>query len=330
MPGIAPRFMAWQRRMGGRAGPLSASGEAEDGNPVLVELYIGGSWVNITSYVMVRDNGGNIGIARGRRDEGSTTDHATCRLLLNNRDGRWSPRNPTGPYYGSIGRNQPVRISVPNGLGGKSYRFQGEISVWPQSWDPTGNDVWTEVEGSGILRRLSQGPAPTHSTMYDALTGPFSATLLAYWPMEDASGSVTLATPLAGGKAMTYTGSPTLATYQDFLCSDPVPSLSSSAFTGPVAEYSVTGMTQYQMRFLLAVPTSGFSDLDVISRLQVDEVAAGASLLNYFDINFNDPPGGLGSFGGAGTLTIQAYDGDEATVGSNGSITRDSGRACPW
>lgn len=321
MPGIAPRFMAWQRRMGGSAGPLSASGEAENGNPVLVELYIGGSWVDITSYVMVRDNSGNVSITRGRRDEGGTTDHATCRITLNNRDGRWSPRNPTGPYYGLIGRNQPVRISVGNGLGGKSYRFQGEISTWPQSWDPTGTDVWTEVEGSGILRRLSQGPATAHSTLYDALTGPFASTLLAYWPMEDASGSDTLATALTGGSAMTYTGSPTLASYSSFLASDPVPSLTGSAFSGAVAEYSTTGMTGYQMRFLLAVPSSGLTDLDVISRLQVEEVAAGASLLNYFDINYNQV---LGSFGDVGTLTIQTLDGDEASFGANASITMDT------
>lgn len=324
MPGIAPRFMAWDRRMGGTTGPLPASGEAGNDNPVLVELLIGGAWTDITPYVMVRDNNGNISLTRGRRDEGSTADHATCRMTLNNRDGRFSPRNPTGPYFGLLGRNQPVRISVPNALGGKSYRFQGEISVWPQSWDPTGTDIWTEVEGSGILRRLSQGPPPARSVLFETLNGLFNSTLLAYWPMEDATGSATLATPLASGSPMTYTGSPTLASYSSFLPSDPVPSLTGSAFTGAVAQYSTTGMTGYQMRFLLAVPSSGLTDLDVISRMQVEEVSAGASLLNYFDIHYNNPPGGIGSFGGIGTLTIQAFDGDEATVGSNGSITMDT------
>lgn len=324
MPGsIAPRVMAWHRRMGGIAGPLSASGEASNGEPVQVEMYIDGSWVDITSYVLVRDSSGNLAISRGRRDEGSTTEHSTLQMQLDNRDARWSPRNPSGPYYGKIGRNTPVRVSVPDGLGGKSYRFQGEMSSWPQGWDPTGTDVWTDAEASGIIRRLSQGPPPTYSVLRTALTGSFASTLLAYWPMEDAEGSATLASGVPSGSPMVYTGTPTLASYSDFPSSDPVPSLTGTAFTGGVASYSVSNMTGYQMRFLLAVPENGFTNLDVIARLQVEEVAAGVSLLNYFDIHYNDPPGGVGSYGGPGTLSIQPYDGDEAAIGLAASTTLD-------
>jgi hypothetical protein len=315
--------MAWRRRMGGTAGPLSASGEASNGDPVQIEMYINGSWVDITSYVMVRDNSGNISVARGRRDEGSATEQSTCQMTLDNRDGRWSPRNPTGAYYGLIGRNQPIRVSVPNGLGGKSYRFQGEVSLWPQMWDPTGTDVYTEIEASGILRRLSQGPAPSHSVLYDALTGSFRSTLLAYWPMEDAAESSKLSTPLTNGSAMTYTGTPDLASFDGFTASDPVPSLTGSAFTGNVTKFDTSSMTGYQMRFLLNVPAAGFSNLDAIARMHVLEVAAGASLLNYYDIFYNDPPGGLGSFGGPGTLTVQARDGDQADIGASASIALD-------
>ena len=209
MPGsIAPLAMAWQMRMGGIAGPLSASGEASNEQPVQVELYINGAWVDITSYVMVRDESGNISVTRGRRDEASTTEQSTCTLLLNNRDGRWSPRYPAGAYYGLIGRNTPIRVSVPNGLGGKSYRFQGEVSVWPQGWDPTGTDVYTEIQANGILRRLSQGPAPAYSLMRTALGTYPTANLRAYWPGEDAEGSTTLASVLTTGSVMTWTGSP--------------------------------------------------------------------------------------------------------------------------
>src|SRR6266568_4930990 len=102
---VAARAMAWQRRMRGTPGPLGASGEASNGQPVKVEMLINGIWTDITSYLMVRDDQGQIGITRGIRDEGSQTEQATAVLPLKNQDGRFSPRNPMGIYYGLIGRN---------------------------------------------------------------------------------------------------------------------------------------------------------------------------------------------------------------------------------
>lgn len=69
-----------------------------------------GVWTDITDYVYTRDGG--IQIQRGRQDEGSSLQPGAARFSLNNRDGRFSPRNPTGPYYGKIGRNIPMRIST--------------------------------------------------------------------------------------------------------------------------------------------------------------------------------------------------------------------------
>lgn len=312
MPGsIAALSMAWERRMGGSAGPLSASGEASNGDPVQIELYVNGAWIDITPYVMVRDNSGDIKVTRGRRDEGSGTEQSSCHFTLNNRDGRWSPRNPTGVYYGHIGRNQPVRVSVPNGLGGKSYRFQGEISIWPQSWDPTGNDVWTEVEGSGILRRLAQGPKRDTSLLRNAIFAIPDASLLAYWPCEDPVESLEIATGKVGGKPMEFFGTPQLAAYALFGASDPVPTLTESALVGPVTSYDSSSLTQTQFRYLLAIPTDGVANTDVVSRLKFLD----ADAMVYLDVIFNDPPGGLGSYGNAGTLSIIARDGDQAEIG---------------
>lgn len=327
MPGsIAARTMAWQRRMGGIAGPLSASGESTNDNPVTVELLLAGEWVDIaeSGYVLVRDSGGNIRITYGiQGNEGSQTERGSASLQLRNTDGRFSPRNPSGPYYGLIGRNTPMRISVPNGTGGKSYRIWGEVAEWAPNWDISGNDVWTDVTVVGILQRLGQGPAPERSTIYNAVTDPPIGELIAYWPCEDPEGSIEFASALANGSPMTWSGTPVLATYTGFGASDPLPTITDTALTGGVAKYSVTSVTQYQARFLLAVPAAGFANVDVIFRMQVAEVAAGASFLDYFDVHYNDPPGGLGSFGGIGTLTLQAKDGDELTVGAAASTTMD-------
>ncbi|WP_127201728.1 hypothetical protein [Streptomyces sp. Z26] len=152
----------------------------EDPLGVVVELQLGGSWMDITPHVYARDP---IKIERGRRDEGSRADPAVCTLTINNRDGRYSPRNPRSPYYGLLGRNSPVRVYVllP---GGVSYRFVGEVSAWPSRWAPSGADVWIPVQAAGILRRLGQGAQP----LRDALRRHIEASVprpLAYWPLTD-------------------------------------------------------------------------------------------------------------------------------------------------
>ncbi|CAM5346277.1 hypothetical protein [Streptomyces aurantiogriseus] len=324
MPSIAPLVAAIQRRLANLPGPMRASGEASNGEPVLVEIWVNGEWVDITSYVLVRDNSGRITITSGiRGGEGSETQAATAELQLENPDGRFTPRNPSGVWYGSIGRNTPIRVSVPDGNGGKSYRIWGEVSEWAPNWDSTGSDVWTDVSVNGIIQRLAQGPAPERSILYRAITDPLLDGLVAYWPCEDPTGSIELKSALTNGSSMTWTGNPSLAAYDGFGASDPLPTLTEASLVGGVAKYDTTGVTQYQMRFLLYTPPRGFSDLDCIARLQVQEVAAGVNLLNYFDIHYNNPAGGVGSYGGPGTLTIQVRDGDEAIFGSAASTTMD-------
>nr|WP_307962047.1 hypothetical protein [Salinispora arenicola] len=51
-------------------------------------------------------------ISRGRTSEGSEATPTQVSMSIRNTDGRYSPRNPTGPYYGVIGRNTPLRVRV--------------------------------------------------------------------------------------------------------------------------------------------------------------------------------------------------------------------------
>ncbi|MFZ3473084.1 hypothetical protein ACODT3_10880 [Streptomyces sp. 4.24] len=87
--------------------------------PIRVEALIAGAWVNITAYVQRRN--GLIKIRRGRSDEAGDTERSTASMSLNNRDGRFAPHNPVGPYYGFLNHNTPMRISLPNEDG--SYLF---------------------------------------------------------------------------------------------------------------------------------------------------------------------------------------------------------------
>ncbi|MEU6491082.1 hypothetical protein ABZ890_11895 [Streptomyces sp. NPDC046984] len=82
---------------------------------VRIDLQINGIWTDITSDVYTAEK---ITITRGRADEAARVDPGKCALTLNNRLGKYSPRNPLSPYFGQIGRNTPIRVSV---LSGSAY-----------------------------------------------------------------------------------------------------------------------------------------------------------------------------------------------------------------
>lgn len=73
------------------------------------ELSVGGQWTNITGDVYERDA---VTTRRGQQDGASRADPARATLTLNNRSGKYSPRNPVSPYFGLIGRNTPFRMRM--------------------------------------------------------------------------------------------------------------------------------------------------------------------------------------------------------------------------
>ncbi|WEH40804.1 hypothetical protein [Streptomyces sp. AM 2-1-1] len=74
------------------------------------ELLLGGTWVDITSRMYTREP---VRIVHGTAPGASQADPASCSVLLNNDGGALSPRNPMGPYYGLLGRNTPIRLTLP-------------------------------------------------------------------------------------------------------------------------------------------------------------------------------------------------------------------------
>lgn len=87
----------------------------EDPLDLRAEVQIGGVWTDITSRLRTSDP---LVASYGMSAEGSRVDPSTCTLMLDNSDGALSPRNPMSPWYGSLGRNIPVRGTVP---GTESY-----------------------------------------------------------------------------------------------------------------------------------------------------------------------------------------------------------------
>ncbi|MFE9853689.1 hypothetical protein ACFYPN_33585 [Streptomyces sp. NPDC005576] len=108
---------------------------------VRTELRVGTTWTDISADVYTRSP---ITITRGVPDEGTTADPSSCALMLNNRSGTYSPKNPLSPYYGLIGRNTPIRVSVP---GPESYlSLDGTLSGLASTPDVAAIDITGDID----------------------------------------------------------------------------------------------------------------------------------------------------------------------------------------
>lgn len=106
------------------------------------ELDLGGTWTDITDYVYQRN--GAVSVSRGKPDEAKTLNPGLANLELNNRDGRFSPRNPIGTYYGNLVRNTPNRLSVPAQT---SYlRLEGDTTSFVSTPDSAGLSITGDTE----------------------------------------------------------------------------------------------------------------------------------------------------------------------------------------
>lgn len=79
--------------------------------PLSVELFAGGDWRDVTHHVYQR-SGAGVSITHGAPNESSGASPSSCGMILNNRSGNYDPANPVGPYYGTITRNTPLRVSL--------------------------------------------------------------------------------------------------------------------------------------------------------------------------------------------------------------------------
>lgn len=145
----------------------------------------------------------------------------------------------------------PLVVSYDN-YTSTEVRFHGEVSEWPQRWDPSGRNVWAPVEASGILRRLSKQPDDVKSQLRRYLEAtPHTA----YWPMEDGSASGTLASADSGGLSMAYGGAVTPAASTALNGTQPVvKEETGGALSGSIGGVLATS-TSWSVGALIYIPT---------------------------------------------------------------------------
>ncbi|MFD7990731.1 hypothetical protein [Streptomyces mexicanus] len=138
--------------------------------------------------------------------------------------------------------------------------FVGEVSEWPQKWQPDGSDSWVPLQASGILRRLGQGKKALQSTLRRRVPsgGP-----LAYWPMEDGTTATQAASGLDGGTPLAVTGL-TFGSDDSMPGSDALPVLDeSSTLSGNVPGAKAGGWHVEMVYKLDRLPTTEQSFLSV-------------------------------------------------------------------
>lgn len=173
------------------------------------ELHLGGSWVDVTSYVRHQ----KVSISRGTKDESPKPTPAKAALRLENGDDRFNPRNPLGPYYGQLLRNTPLRVSCAGGVS-DAYRFYGEVFAFEPRWNENRTNCYVDIVANGALLRLlanDKQPISYYRSWVNSLNS-FSPQVRHYWPLEegaDAAGgqpdigafAATFVNPPVGGKA---------------------------------------------------------------------------------------------------------------------------------
>jgi hypothetical protein len=259
-----------------------------------VEILINNTWYDITTYVY---NRATIKISYGRLNEAFGFSPAQMSLVLNNRDGSFSPKNASSQFFPYLARNTQIRVSIndtsTSSITYSGFRFWGQVSRWPPEWDTTGNDVWVTVTAGGTLRRLQQGKAigSCLRRFYMLKSASDATRPVAYWPMEELQGSLRFGNLIIPGDDMTWTSTPTLSSDSSFPGSDPLPLVSKSQITGSTGSYSQSGPVTWSTpgTYFWTAPGS------VTSLSTVETWGAGGGGVNGFH---NDQHGGAAGGGG--------------------------------
>jgi hypothetical protein len=110
-------------------------------------------WQDISGYVYQRaGTSPAVTITRGRPNESAQATPSSASFQVNNQSGNFTAENPLGAWYGQIGRNTPVRFSVP--AQNPSLRMEDDSS----SYASTPSSTSLNVSG-GIDVRIDMTPS---------------------------------------------------------------------------------------------------------------------------------------------------------------------------
>lgn len=262
-----------------------------------VEFLIGGAWVAADLETELSEDGVTI-VRDAGIGTGSGASASSCSFRLKDPTGKWSPRHPSSPYYGLIGKGTPLRVTADLLGGAPSTRFYGEVVTFRPGWGRDGaRNAVVDVTAAGTLRRIGRGASPLRSPIYRGRS-TIGAGLVAYWPCEEGSDATRFSAAVTSAKPGTWTGSPSLGSSSVVLGSDPLPTVEDSAWTFFVPTYS---SSTAQVRCLIALPPAG-----VVNGTEVFRVGHAGGDLGRTSV----------VWGTGGTLTVAVYDPTSTSLAS--------------
>lgn len=206
----------------------------------------------------------------------------------------------TTSFADSAGRTWTVTGNAE--ISNRKIRFVGEVSSWTSRWDTGGFDVVTEVEASGLLRRLGQGSVPAKSPVYREFTALTRTGIVGYWPMEDEAGATELASAKSGHPGLRITGTVTPAEYALYEASAPLASIGTGSLRVNMPAYTAT--TAMFMRMFVAVPAAGV----VSTQRLISFTTTGTAKTWSLQVTT------------AGGLELEAWDGDGTQILNPGAV----------
>lgn len=206
------------------------------------------TWTDVTAYTLHDDGGGvtiDIGYPEGS-DEASATRIA---FLANNQDGRWSPNNPAGAWFGQIDIDTPLKVTFDPGSGDVA-RGIAHLADLPLEWTPGGKFRFVRVEAFGRLSRMENADSLDSNARRTAL---FWGPPIGYWPGEDAGGSLKLVSAVAGQPDASIAGT---TTTNDYAGSKPLVAWTATAHVGcTIAPYVRPQPEAWAFVFALSIPS---------------------------------------------------------------------------
>lgn len=235
--------------------------------------------VDISQYVMY-DKG--VSFAQGLRNFQDRTGRMTLTFTLNNTDGRFSPRNVNGAYYGRIKQNNKITITWYDPSAAAAMAdpivLTARIPEWTPNFDP-GQRAEVVIEASGALTRFN---APENGALFSPLYQVNTANArmntngpVMYLPLEDGSTALHAARPVlgdTGGSANITNGTWEFGSDNDLPGALTAPRMTaSSVLFAPVA-YNFS--QHWQVDFFARIPTAPASDT-VLMRIWTNSSAIG-------------------------------------------------------
>lgn len=135
------------------------------------DVFLTGDWLDKTSSVRFSPAPQ---ITGGTRNEGSSISPGRLTFTVNDDPlGTWNPRNPTGQYFGEIGKNTPIRVRVPLLTDNVSQSdSDGWGTLWVNGPSSGGTVADTNWSRSGTVNTHSVPAANAYRRSLLATTGP--------------------------------------------------------------------------------------------------------------------------------------------------------------